>query len=170
MSTLFDVDEAAPLEHDVGVPVPSTQVEESPEGFVRREGSKRYAHFASLMPISNQAPDGGRVLDEFFMYMEISGWLGWYHAQNPEKSILPEVGSRLSNCDIDFSLSLYDTEFSSLVAARQLSTIFYNRQGNQSGASNLLPVAVFGEAFSSVSAVLSVLSSSYRIPQTPSDI
>jgi ABC-type branched-subunit amino acid transport system substrate-binding protein len=144
-----------------------------PRSTVRRRGSSRYAHFLSLLPTTNAAEivsssesTSARVIEESLLCEEVSGWLAWYHLVHPEYHILPGVADRLSNCDIDFSLRLYDTEASVLKAAGQLSELFFSPPpDSQEAHVDLLPVAVLGETYSAVTSVLSVLSSSYGLPQ-----
>lgn len=90
--------------------------------------------------------------------------------------ITPNVQERLQNCDIDFTLQFFDTEFSPLTAAGKLYHVMvhdhlYHADVSSPYAWNALtplPMALIGAAYSSVSETLNTLASVYDLPQVSS--
>jgi ABC-type branched-subunit amino acid transport system substrate-binding protein len=98
----------------------------------RIDDDTRLAHLAAILPLTTlNAKLQRRELVDFRVYLQISVYLAWHHLQlhhsdmDPtHRAVLPDVvQQRLKGCDLQFSLSLHDSQFSPLYAARQLVNV-----------------------------------------------
>jgi gamma-aminobutyric acid type B receptor len=136
--------------------------------YIARNGTRRRAHLVSILSLSDR---NASELEPFRVLNEVATWLAFHHLRHPELHILPDIGPRLLNCDIDFSLTMYDDQYQQLRAARQLSELFYDVPVSESAngtSEQVFPIALLGSVRTRVSSILSVLSSSYGIPQISS--
>jgi ABC-type branched-subunit amino acid transport system substrate-binding protein len=151
----------------------------------------RKAPLLTLLPITTtNAKTQERALVDFRVYNEASAWLAWYHLTRQDSQdedddeeaamavVLPSVRERLKSCALDFELTMRDTRFSALHAARELmdaldpmSTTTEGREGEgeEERDTTDAPVLAFvGAARSAVSTALSFLSAAYEVPQVSS--
>jgi ABC-type branched-subunit amino acid transport system substrate-binding protein len=128
--------------------------------FVVRNGTRRHANLASVLSVEDPDMDTMR----FRVLNEVAAWLAFYHMTHPELHILPEVGARFSDCDIDFSLRMFDDHYERLTAARHLSDLFENFSCLEPETDQVPPIALLGSVRTPSTSILSVLSSSFGIP------
>jgi ABC-type branched-subunit amino acid transport system substrate-binding protein len=128
--------------------------------FVSCRGTRRQANLVSILSVKDPDKDTMR----FRVLNEVAAWLAFYHMTNPELHILPEVGARFSECDIDFSLRMFDDHYEKLTAARHLSDLLYDYSCPEPYPDQVPPIAVLGSLRSATTSILSVVSSSFEIP------
>jgi ABC-type branched-subunit amino acid transport system substrate-binding protein len=128
--------------------------------FVVCNGARRHANLVSILSVEDPDKDTMR----FRVLSEVAGWLAFYHMTHPELHILPEVGARFSECDIDFSLRMFDDHYEKLTAARHVSDLLYSYSCPEPDPDQVPPIAVLGSVRSSTTSILSVVSSSFEIP------
>jgi 7 transmembrane sweet-taste receptor of 3 GCPR/Receptor family ligand binding region len=156
-------------DHPAHSPTDLNELESTEEcnsnSFVVRNGMRRQANLVSILSVEDRNEDTMR----FRVFNEVAAWLAFYHMTHPELHILPEVGARFSDCNIDFSLRMFDDHYERLTAARHLSELFFNF--NVTGGSTTCPkpeevppIALLGSVRTPTTSILSVLSSSYGIP------
>jgi hypothetical protein len=146
---------------------------------IRREGSnvvrsagRRFARLGSMLPLTstteiNSATSVRAVpSDSHSFYIQVSTWIAWNHIRVRDGYYIPSIGDRLKDCDIEFSLGLYDTEGSGQKASREIvSMMGLDLASSQHHTYSQLPTALIGVYFSSVSMPSSVLSGAYDVPQ-----
>ena len=127
------------------------------------ERTRRF-NILSILPLTSNPTtelNGSRVPIPFRIANEMSGWLAWYHYTNTSSpAVLPHVRERLASCDIDFSYSMRDSQFSALHSAFEFFAAYEN--------STLRPNALIGAARSITSSGLGYITSAFRIPQISS--
>jgi Receptor family ligand binding region/7 transmembrane sweet-taste receptor of 3 GCPR len=147
-------------EGPLGSQVDWTELCVESNSFVVRNGTRRHANLATVLSVED--PDMGTM--RFRVLNEVAAWLAFYHMTHPELHILPEVGARFSDCDIDFSLRMFDDHYERLTAARHLSDLFENFSCLESELDQVPPIALLGSVRTPSTSILSVLSSSFGIP------
>lgn len=122
----------------------------------------RLAHLVSIMPYSEIRSDSSRIASDFRVNIEAAGFLAMQHFNQRSGEVLPHLSKRLDQCNVYFTMDMYDSFFSPIDASRQLYKILAHPSSLQAP---LVPVAVVGAGRSAVSLPLSVLAGAYNVPQ-----
>ena len=129
----------------------------------------RRSDIISLSHISTVSDDSKRVLVDFEVDVEVSAWLAWYHvATGSFDALIPEVHNRLASCDVDFNLTMRDTQFSAINAAGQFLEAYKNIVQDDEANGTNQSISLIGTVRSVESSAMSFLSSVYNIPQIAS--
>jgi hypothetical protein len=146
----------------------STQAE-SRQGspVIRVNSSTRQVHLVTLLPLSSiEIDDFGnetRSPIDFRVYLEAAGYLALKHFNERNPRVLKQLPELLSDCNIQMTVELRDTHFTSRNAVLQFQEVYRNYP--EQTKDSPLPFAILGAARSAVSQTLSVLGGAYELPQ-----
>lgn len=106
-------------------------------GDSQEQQQQREGHLMVLLPLSHPtraatavAEDNStnyREVSDFRVYNEVSAFLAHRHIQRRSGAVLPDLPRRLATCDISWTYRHYDTQFSSLQAAKHLFEVASSR-------------------------------------------
>jgi 7 transmembrane sweet-taste receptor of 3 GCPR/Receptor family ligand binding region len=158
--------------------------------------ARRRCQLLTLLPqtVDPVPPSTQRIPVDFRIHIEASAWLAWYHYttlisnfKNDTTAataiVLPELRERWLACDVDFDVSMRDSRFSALNAAKELLDAYLQPKMTYPEGSFLdqlqeilgesqpivdLPDALIGSASSTVSSSINFIASAYDIPQISS--
>lgn len=114
----------------------------------------REGHLMAVLPLTRNKNEG-RVLDDFWLYNQVSAFLAVKHISQRNGTVLPELPDRLKGCDFQWTYQHHDTQFSPLQSVKGL--LSYDDKP-------IKPFAAVGAVRSPVSQLFSVVGAARQLP------
>lgn len=118
----------------------------------------RLCHLTSMLPSTN---DGKSLQPDFGLYTEAAGLLAILDFNNRNGSIVPNLTTRLQDCNVRLTMEFQDTQFSPIEASRVLTQEVLLREHSLTSPQ---PISMIGATRSAVSAPLAVLGGIHELP------
>jgi gamma-aminobutyric acid type B receptor len=111
-----------------------------------------------MLPSTN---DGKSLQPDFGLYTEAAGLLAILDFNNRNGSIVPNLTTRLQDCNVRLTMEFQDTQFSPIEASRVLTQEVLLREHSLTSPQ---PISMIGATRSAVSAPLAVLGGIHELP------